>query len=271
MNKKNQNLEYYEIDLMDYVKVIFKRKKWLFSIFLLAIAGAFVLTANSPETYQTRAVLRIGQVRGEKLENPQEAMIVLKQPSTLKEISKDINFENFEERPENEAGVVDGLLDVKNPEKSNLVVITAEDGSPQLAYEGAQAAANLVTERHNKLFEEKIKSIEERITIYQKEVDQLKEQIEQFRGRNYSEGQGLALQGYLDSLRSSRNKLNNLRLKKTNSKNTEIVAEPTIPESPEGPRLRLNLAIAGVLGIFIGIFWAFVLEWWEENKDKLKS
>lgn len=281
MEEQQENLEYYEIDLMDYVKVIFKRKKWIFWIFLLAIASAFVLTTITPDTYQTKAVLRIGKFGGELLEKPNETVTVLKQQSTLKEIAKKLEFEK---EPQDPAKRVDSLLDFESPEKSNLVIITAQDSSPKLANEGAKAAANLVIERHKKLFsekqellEEKIKNTKQEIDSYQKEVETLNAQIKRYRNA-YSEGEGLALQGYLASLRvaqnrvdSAKDRLNNLQSKKTNSKNTEMVAEPTVPQSPEGAGLKLTLAIAGVLGIFVGVFWVFLLEWWESNKQKLNS
>jgi LPS O-antigen subunit length determinant protein (WzzB/FepE family) len=47
---------------------------------------------------------------------------------------------------------------------------------------------------------------------------------------------------------------------------TKIVKEPTISENPVEPRPLLYMAIAGILGIFIGIFWAFGKEWWEKSK-----
>jgi uncharacterized protein involved in exopolysaccharide biosynthesis len=52
---------------------------------------------------------------------------------------------------------------------------------------------------------------------------------------------------------------------------TEVrFAVPAIePEKPVSPRKKLNIAIAGVLGVMIGVFGAFVAEYFEEgNKGR---
>jgi predicted nucleic acid-binding Zn-ribbon protein len=50
---------------------------------------------------------------------------------------------------------------------------------------------------------------------------------------------------------------------------TKIIKSPVISENSVGPRKMLNLAIAGILGIFIGTFWAFGKEWWENSKENI--
>jgi len=45
---------------------------------------------------------------------------------------------------------------------------------------------------------------------------------------------------------------------------TKIVKAPTVSENPIKPKKKLNIVIAGVLGLFIGMFVAFGKEWWEK-------
>lgn len=42
----------------------------------------------------------------------------------------------------------------------------------------------------------------------------------------------------------------------------EILLAPTLPQRPSSPRTLLNLVVAGVLGLMMGTFVAFGLEWW---------
>jgi uncharacterized protein involved in exopolysaccharide biosynthesis len=51
-----------------------------------------------------------------------------------------------------------------------------------------------------------------------------------------------------------------------NSSNFEIVNYPSIPQAPIKPNRKLNLVIAGVLGLFVGIFMAFFAEYWQAGK-----
>jgi len=46
------------------------------------------------------------------------------------------------------------------------------------------------------------------------------------------------------------------------------VIDPAIePNAPIKPNKKLNILIAGVLGLFIGIFVAFFLEFWQKGKS----
>jgi succinoglycan biosynthesis transport protein ExoP len=45
-----------------------------------------------------------------------------------------------------------------------------------------------------------------------------------------------------------------------------VVAPAFPPEKPVQPRKMLNMAVAGVLGLMIGVFLAFFLHYWETSK-----
>lgn len=42
----------------------------------------------------------------------------------------------------------------------------------------------------------------------------------------------------------------------------EVLLAPTLPQQPSSPRTLLNVVVAGVLGLMMGTFVAFGLEWW---------
>jgi uncharacterized protein involved in exopolysaccharide biosynthesis len=45
-----------------------------------------------------------------------------------------------------------------------------------------------------------------------------------------------------------------------------IISQAAIPEEPVGPRRMLNLAIAGILGIMLGVFVIFFKEYWRTSE-----
>jgi capsular polysaccharide biosynthesis protein len=49
---------------------------------------------------------------------------------------------------------------------------------------------------------------------------------------------------------------------------TEIVKNPSVVQNR--PNLTLNIALAAILGLFLGVLIAFCLHWWEINKNKLR-
>lgn len=46
-----------------------------------------------------------------------------------------------------------------------------------------------------------------------------------------------------------------------------LVSQAAVPEEPVGPRKMLNTAVAGALGLMVGVFGAFALEWWRESEE----
>ncbi|MEA3340252.1 MAG: GNVR domain-containing protein, partial [Chloroflexota bacterium] len=46
-----------------------------------------------------------------------------------------------------------------------------------------------------------------------------------------------------------------------------LVSQAAVPEKPVGPRKMLNTAVAGALGLMVGVFGAFALEWWRESGE----
>ena len=60
--------------------------------------------------------------------------------------------------------------------------------------------------------------------------------------------------------------INSLRASLDEIKPTQVVKSPTVSASPIKPRPLLNIVIAAVLGLFIGVFLAFFQEWWGKSK-----
>ena len=60
--------------------------------------------------------------------------------------------------------------------------------------------------------------------------------------------------------------INALQIKKDEIRPTAVIKQPTVSESPISPRLVLNIIVAALLGVFMGVFLAFTKEWWEKNK-----
>ncbi len=46
-----------------------------------------------------------------------------------------------------------------------------------------------------------------------------------------------------------------------------LVSQAAVPEEPVGPRKMLNTAVAGALGLMVGVFGAFAVEWWRESGE----
>ena len=50
-----------------------------------------------------------------------------------------------------------------------------------------------------------------------------------------------------------------------------VVEAPVVPERPIGPNKKMNVAVAGVLGLFVGVLLAFFAHYLESSSDELSQ
>ena len=60
-----------------------------------------------------------------------------------------------------------------------------------------------------------------------------------------------------------KSELERLKTTKNLISNVRVVQKPNISFNPVAPKKKLNIAVAGVLGLFLGILLAFFQEYWE--------
>jgi len=47
----------------------------------------------------------------------------------------------------------------------------------------------------------------------------------------------------------------------------QLASRAAVPQQPVSPRKMLNTAVAGALGLMVGVFGAFALEWWKTDRE----
>ena len=112
-------------------------------------------------------------------------------------------------------------------------------------------------ERNIEDYNSQINSLERSIEDYNSSINSLEKGLEDYNIQiNSLESQIGDYYAYINSLRASLEEI----------RPTEVVKKPTISEQPVKPKKKLNIVIGGVLGLFLGVFWAFGKEWWEKNR-----
>jgi uncharacterized protein involved in exopolysaccharide biosynthesis len=61
-------------------------------------------------------------------------------------------------------------------------------------------------------------------------------------------------------------KIKGLKLQMKKIEGILVIQQPTVSSKPVKPKKALNVAVAGVGGLFLGMFWAFFVEWVERRK-----
>ena len=319
-----------EINLMDYIKVLLKRKWLILVVFLIAaiVAGAFSFFV-APKVYKIDTSLEIGGIDGQIIEEPSQV---------LGKIEGDVYGIKVREK----LGILEGeypKIKSDNPKATNLISLGIESSNTEKTKNILKEINSLILAEHlekiktqKELIEKNIKTAEGKIKLTESDIGNTRNKIKPIEGDiirienkiKYSEEEKENLEAKVEalekvlvyeqtpgtqfalfdakeklankkqeiedlflrinslkqtkedleigvnslesSIESLNAQINSLRASLDNVRETKVVKAPTASGAPIKPRPLLNIVIAGVLGIFLGVFWAFGKEWWEKNK-----
>jgi len=358
MNQEEKiSTEYDEIDLMDYVKVIIKRKWLILTIFLGSAIAAGVFSFIMPKVYKIDTSLEIGTVAEGTVEDPTQVK---------EKIDGDVYGIFVREKLEIPKEKYPKIK-IENPKNTRLMNIKIESSETEKAKDVLEEINNLILAEHQKeikvkidLINQNIKTTEEKIKLTESDIEKIvnkikitesdiektknkikplesdiervknkieyageekenleakvealekvlvyeqtpgtqfalfdakeklankKQEIENLYSRINSlkieiENQNLTINSLertkddynsqINSLRTNieslNSQINSLRASLDDVKPTKVLKSPTISERPVKPNKKLNIAIAGILGLFVGVFLAFGKEWWEKSR-----
>lgn len=280
MDQENKTqTEYYEINLMDYVKVIIKRKQMIFGVLLVVLIAVAVYSFFiCPKVYKIDTLIKIGKIGGTLIEEPGQLLEEIKAGAYNFPIIEKLNLSE---------GIIPKIK-IESPAGTDLLIIKTESSTPEIDKTILEELNNLILIEHSKKFEtrkelvkkdiERLKNKtalleEEKINLEKKEkslewlspYERVKEQFTGSLFTLYDVKEKLsARKQEIENLYREINSLEGSLLE--NIQPTKVLKSPTISEKPIKPRPVLNIVIGAVLGIFLGVFFAFGKEWWEKNR-----
>jgi len=291
-----------EIDLRDYLNVIWKRKKGIIAIFLIAVAVAAGISMIMPQTFEATTLVKIGQIKGSALITADEVKEVFSREALLKEIGQKLNLS-----PDFLLKTVAKKFSIEPIEKTLFLKIKGRDKTPEKALETTNVVSEILIERHKTIFNQAAQTLNLEIEgiIKEKEkttkdIEQIKKEISRLeedankyekeinrRGDVSSEAQGRIAESYIKLLADTKNQKETkqgqiLNLEQTlvnldqqiqqkkyekayQTKSTVVEVPAFPPESRIAPKRKQNVMIAGILGLFIGILWAFGAEYFKKD------
>jgi len=230
-----------EINLIDYIKVVIKRKWLILGITLTAVLIAGIASMVSPKNYEVSTTLQIGNTT-DILESTAQVAEKIKSNAYKNLLEEKLNIENLPE------------IKTETPQNTNFVSIIIETDNPEQAKQILDEINSLVLLEHQEIFNKRESQTKENIKEIQDELTLLETKKE------YSEG-----------IAELRIKLSDLKATLNVFQPTKVIKAPIVPKNPSGSNLILNIVIAIVLGLFIGVLVAFIKEWWENVKKELKE
>jgi len=279
--------EYDEIDLMDYVKVILKRKWLILVIFFGAAIAAGVFSFLMPKVYKIDTALEIGQVAGVPIEDPGQVVEKIKGDVYGIFVREKLGIPE-EKYPK---------IKTENPKDTRLISLAIESAEPQQAKNILEEINNLILAEQQEKIKVKKGLLENNIEVAKKDIERIKAKIgfleeerknleakiealqkilpyQQDPGTQFAlfdtkeklEQKKQEIENRYLEINSLENQINSLQGQIEDIRPTQVIKSPTVSASPIKPRPLLNIVIAAVLGLFIGVFLAFFQEWWGKSK-----
>ena len=258
-----------EISLLDLWTILRRRKKTVIAVFLVVLATAIVVTALMTPIYESRAVVLIGQVSDQLIENTDELVYRLTEEYEVGDSS-----EAIKEPPYVESVTV-------NKKRANTVLeLTARDTTAGGAKTYLETIVNKLFEKHNAVFNKTIELERRRLDSMAKQLSELDSQIRQVNDlstplKNSDPNQAAVMViesgKYLMMKPGLEKNLVDLELmlSELKSKPTQYLRKPTLPRKTEKPRPILYIAVAIVFGLFLAFFAAFIHEFIIKTRNEM--
>jgi len=266
-----------EIDLRELINVLLKRKWLIIGIFLIAVITAAIISYFVlPQTYSSSATFMIAQINGTPVYEASDIESKIKSDNIIQKVIDGLNLDTS-------TGSVMNSIKIENTDRSKYIKITSQSDSSEKARDIVLSVIDQFIEENQEYYLERIRVLEEEKELLERQVAMERDKVDEAEKLRLdiidSEGLSLTekqiqinlLLNYSTEIREHYNdlveQLYTLEDHIINSNNFEIINYPSINDKPIKPNKKLNIAIAGVLGLFMGIFIAFFAEFWQSGKQ----
>lgn len=269
-------MEEEEIDLREYINVLMKRKGIIILIFLVSVIAAILVSyfVLIP-VYQSSTTFAVALVDDSPVLNISESLEIMSSNLILDEVIKEMNL-NIS------ASALKSRIKAENLKGTSFIKVTAEANLPEEAKELVENTIEVFIKQNQSEYKEKIKLVEDALKISGLQVAEFEKSTEEIKNIKKkittSEELSEAERQFQTSLLLSssvteRDLYNNLteqiytlQEKLNNCQDFRVINYAQLPTAPIKPRKELNIVIAGVLGLFVGIFVVFFMEFWQKGK-----
>lgn len=287
-----EGLEADEIDLREYVAVLWRRRWLILAVVVAALAAAAAASFAMPRVYKVETVLALAQVQGGFYGNQQVGTGEAgKQPAGLQAgsygnqaVAKEVLLsEDFLRQAAGRAGLpqdrayLDLLaraLKVDPVQGSNLIRIALETSDPGAAKALLESMAALYAQKSEEelaaqknLLRRQLAAVEKWQADLDQGIDQARQLLAGSAGAGGIEARFeramalTAMQGQEQLRLALIDRYLSLQRELASIKGVQVIQPPEVPVRPVRPRPALNLAVAGVLGLMAAVLLAFVLEY----------
>jgi len=247
-----------EINLYDYWKVIVKRKSLIIGLFLVAVLASAIISFLTSKIYRGEVILKL----------PAKELTSKELLSIIGKIDAE-KVKNF--LPKTHRLITSIKLDALKDSTDKLRLVIEAKNTDDIS----SAMTEFVGYLNNfPLINRSVEEERQRLLIQSEELSKVIKDSEEFaeiHKKLLREGK-LILLGFNPveiSKRMSDLKIEKLGVEQSlqRPKSVEIIEKPYILKNPVKPSIKKNIALAGTISLFIGIFLAFFMEYIEKMRS----
>lgn len=273
-NSINHNNYYdeYEIDLREYIILLWQNKLFIGILVLLAVLTSFLFSSFVLQpSYETKAKIQLSNFDGLYSEE-KSAVQLLSSTGLMKKVMSDLGIDVSAAKLNS---YINNNLSVSQIGDTSIISLTVKNDEPKLTLNIAEGIINNFENDSKEYFQNKIEKEKEYISNLKADLKDIssdlksnQELIEANRNSGGLETVSLLIQensSLQNSRRSLRREIEERETKLLNFYSLEVLNPPYLPENPISPNTRLNVAIAAVLALMLAVFIIFFKEFMKED------
>lgn len=277
--RRNNNIEELEIDLREYILLLWRKKMLLIGLVIAAVLIAFLYTGFFlAEEYETYATIELSNI-DHRYARPNNARSIIKSEELAGSLIREIERENdwTEHRVRS---FINNNIEVEALEDTDMLNIIVSGNNPteisRLANELAENFLEISRERSALRLEQKenrLAKYQERIEFYDDKVKEAENEIlniysgelEQTAEIMLSSSISERIFNYIENLERAQDDFYSIEEEIQEMEEARIISTAFTPGSPTAPNRTLNMAIAAVLALMLGVFGVFFREFLREE------
>ena len=289
-NREMSERDYDEIGLYTLYRVFAKRVKLIGGIFVFAVFSAGIASFLMKPVYRSSFTVTIPIITHyNAVDSDSGEMKVLIAPAEIEQLIRQLNnmaAEHQYAELSHDLGMrEEKTVDIVSLQAKSIsipqgfVEIIADIHDPSLTVELKNSILQFLNQSSTIGVNEKISHARGNLTFLRDEIQaaikDVEKQKQMFDGQirqNATGSIGFNPIEFRTGIIKLKQKLRMLNEDiKSPLRGINVLAEPVVSQRPIKPRIVLNIALAGIASLFLGMFLALFLEWIEKNRDKASS
>lgn len=247
-----------EINLVDYIKVIYRQRWFILVVIILFLVVALVFSfKKGGKVYEGKGVFEIGKMDIYQKENFQT--FIPENPTRIKIKIESRAYDPLIREKDLQKEKIKGVelelpSDLKDIDRLSVLTIKVQSTDKKEGEKYLKALLGAIVSYHNQEFARK--------ENYFKNL--IKEESAKILSLEKSQNISVLQYLYVEHLSN----INDAKLSLSSIERTKILEVSGFSEV-SGTKIILNTAIGLVLGVFVGVFLAFLRDFWQRNKKEI--